>query len=144
MDVSYDPEDGSEKRSWQFDPEDLLTSEAIAIEKAYGEGSEQWLQALRTNEAKARRVLLWHLLRQEHRTLAFKDTPDFRKRQLQVQMNVAELRELASKIGRMKLNEDTKEQLTAAIEVDIRDAMEREGVFEGEIAEETPSLPKPH
>lgn len=144
MFVRWDPEDGSEPRTYDFDPEDVLSKEAQAIEKAYGGNPwEIWLNNLRVKEAFARRVLLWHLLRQEHRSLRFEDIPDFRMRQMKVEMSVSELRALKSQVDRMKLPEDQREQVIMAFDIDIRDAMEREGVLVGDVVEEPPNLPKP-
>lgn len=132
--VKFDPEDGSTPREFTFDPEDMLASEAQAVEKAYGASSEEWVNALRVRNAKARRVLLWHLLRQDHGNLKFQDTPDFRMRQMVVEMSVAELREVYDQISRTKMDEQTRELFEAAFERDIKEAMEREtGVHEGEI-----------
>lgn len=144
MYVRWDPENGEDAREWAFDPEDLLKSEGKAIEKQYGKSVEVWLNQLRIKELGAREVLLWHLLRQEHKTLAFADVPDFRLRQLKVEMSSLELRELAKRTERMKLTEDERDQLRQAFEIDIADAMRREtGVYEGDIADEEPNLPKP-
>ncbi len=143
MHVTYNPElENEPTHEWHFDPEDLLSKEAIAIEKEYGAPIDQWMNGLRTNEAKARRLLLWHLLREKNPRLQFRDTPDFRLRQFKVQMDVAELRKLRDRVSAMKMDEDQRETILNAIDVDIREAMEREtGVMEGEI-EEPANLPK--
>ena len=144
MYVRWDPENGEPPREFEFDPEDLLKSEGKAIEKQYGKSVEQWLNQLRIKELAAREVLLWHLLRQEHKTLAFADVPDFRLRQMQVEMSSQELRDLMKRAERMKLTDEERDQLRGAFEIDIADAMQREtGVYEGEIATEEPNLPKP-
>lgn len=145
MFVRWDPEDGSEPKVYDFDPDDVLSKEATAVEKAYGNQSwEVWLNNLRIKEAKARRVLLWHLMRRDHPNLRFEDTPDFRMRQVKVEMSVKELRELMARTEQMKLSEEAREQMRMAFEIDIRDAMQREtGVYEGEVTEEEPNLPKP-
>jgi len=144
MYVRWDPENGETPTEFDFDPEDLLKSEGKAIEKQYGKSVEVWLNQLRVKELTAREVLLWHLLRQTHKTLRFDDVPDFRLRQLKVEMSSAELRELQKRTERMKFTDDERDQLRQAFEVDIRDAMEREtGVVEGDITTEEPNLPKP-
>ncbi len=144
MFVTYDPElDGEPVREWHFDPEDMMSKEAIDIEKEYGAAIDQWMNGLRTNEAKARRLLLWHLLRETNPRLQIRDTPNFRLRQFKVQMDVAERRKRLERVGKMKMDADQQEMLTAAIEIDIREAMEREtGVIDGEI-DEPINLPKP-
>jgi hypothetical protein len=144
MYVRWEPENGEPAREWDFDPEDLLKSEGKLIEKQYGKSVEVWLNQLRIKELGAREVLLWHLLRQDHKGLRFDDVPDFRLRQLKVEMSSPELRDLMKRTERMKLSDDEREQLRQAFEIDIRDAMEREtGTIEGEITTEEPNLPKP-
>lgn len=137
MFVTYDPEDGSEPTTWDFDPEDVSRKDGQAIEKAMGGDSasfDRWLDMVRAGNLTARTVLLWHLLKEKHPHLQFKDAPNFKKRQLQVQMSVAELRALKDQISRTKMDENTREVFEAAFDRDIRDAMEREtGVVEGEI-----------
>lgn len=134
MDVTYDPEDGSPVRTWTFDPDDLLRSEAQAIEKAYGGPWEQFINSLRVKDAKARTVLMWHLLKQDHPKLKFDDTPDFRMRQMVVEQSSAELRAVYEEIGKMKLSEDHREAFEAAYTASIRDALIREGkAVEGEV-----------
>lgn len=143
MYVRWDPANGEPVREFDFDPEDVLRSEAKAIEKQYGKGWEQWLNALRIKEADARATLLWHLLKQEHKALRFEDVPDFRMRQMKVEMSSKELRELKARTEKMKWTEDERDQLRMAFEIDIADAMQREtGVLVGEITDEEPNLPK--
>ncbi len=134
MDVTYDPEDGSPPQSWVFDPDDVLRSEATAIEKAFGGSWEEWIGLLRVRHAKARTVLLWHLLRQQHPKLLFQDTPDFRMRQIKVEMSSAELREVYDQISRTKMSEDIRDAFEAAYQRDYQDALAREGkAITGEI-----------
>lgn len=143
MQVTWNQEDGSDPVVFEFDPEDVLSKEATDIEKVYGDPWEQWLNGLRVKEAKARRVLLWHHLRQTHRALPFKDTPDFRMRQMKVEMSSKEIMEIRDRMAKTKMEEDVRERLDAAIEVDLREAMAREGLIEGDIVEDGDRLPKP-
>lgn len=134
MEVVYHPEGDEESQRWTFDPEDVLRSQAVAIEKAYGEPWEAWINALRIKNAKARTVLLWHLLRQDHPKLKFEDTPDFRMRQMTVEMSSEELMEVYTQIGRTKMSDDTREVFEAAFARDMQDALTREGkAVEGEL-----------
>jgi len=126
--VTWDPEDGTDKQDWDFDPQDVLRKEAEAIESEYGEGYDQWLAALQVGQIKARGVLLWHMMRQVHPSLKYRDVPDFRIRQLTVQMGVAELKKLWERLAKMRLDDDKREALEAAFEVDFREALAREGV----------------
>ena len=140
MEVKYDPEDGSEVQTWTFDPDDVLRSEAALIEKHFGGPWEVWVNDLRVRNVKARTVLLWHLLSQSHPgKLKFEDTPDFRMRQLVVEMSSSELMDVFHQVARTKMSDDTREQFEAAFGRDYQDALLREGkAVEGELV----SLPK--
>ncbi len=142
MYVRWDPENGEPVREWEFDPEDLLKSEAKRIEKQYnGKSIEVWLQGLKMKEVSAREVLLWHLLRADHRNLAFADVPDFRMRQMKIEMSSAELRALQNRLEKMKFTDDERDQLRSAFEIDFADAMRREtGVHEGEVVDTSGEL----
>lgn len=76
---------------------------------------------------KARGVLLWHMMRQVHPKLPFKDIPNFRVRQLKVEQTVEELQALFKRISKMRLSDDDRDKLEMAFEVDMADAMKREG-----------------
>ncbi len=141
MHVTWDPEDDSAKQEFDFvADDDLMSDEAEEIEKAYGAPIEQWANGLRMSEVKARRLLLWWFLRQTHRKLALKDVPKFRPRQIKCQMSVVELQELWKRLSQMKLDEEKQESLRAAFEIDVRDAMEREGLIVGDIVGEDVDL----
>jgi hypothetical protein len=134
MDVTFDLEDGSQPKTWTFDPDDVLRSEATAIEKAYGSSWEEWINALRIRNAKARTVLVWHLLRQDHPKLKFDDTPDFRMRQVKVEMSSTELKAIYDQMSRTKMDEDLREAFENAYQRDYQDALLREGkAVDGEL-----------
>jgi hypothetical protein len=95
---------------------------------------EMWLELVRVGNIKARTILLWYLLQRDHPKTALNDVPDFKRKQLQVQMSVAELQELRAKMAKQKMEEATREAFEAQFDVDIAEAMEREtGVLTGEI-----------
>ena len=127
--VIWDPEDGSEKQTWHFDPEDVPRKRATEIEKLYsGGGWDQWVVALQAGEIEARSILLWYMMTQVHPKLQFKDLPDFKVRQLKTEMTVEELRALWKRIKRMKLDADKMNDLETAFQVSLEDAAEREGL----------------
>lgn len=135
MHITWDPEDGTDPVGFDFvADDDLMSDEAEEIEKAYGAPIEQWANGLRMKEVKARRLLLWWHLRQTHTRLALKDVPKFRPRQVKAEMSVAELQELWARLSKTKMDDDTMERLRSAFEIDVRDAMEREGTLvEGDV-----------
>ncbi len=126
--VTWDPEDGTEKQTWQFDPDDVPRKRATEIEKLHGAGYDQWIVALQSGEIGARAILLWYMMTDVHPKLQFKDVPDFRVRQLKTEMTVAELRDLWKRIKRMRLSDDKMADLEAVFEISLEDAAEREGL----------------
>lgn len=142
MFVTWKPDEESEARTFDFDPDDVTRKEGEAIEKAMGgqmPSFEMWLAAVQAGNMKARTILLWHLLKQEHRGMQLNDVPDFRRRQLKVEMSARELIQLRDKIGKTKMDDATREAFQAQFDADIAEAMEREGgVVSGEVV---PKLP---
>lgn len=128
MHVTWDPENGEGQQVWNFDPGDVTRKKATLIEKHFGGSWDQWLQGLQMGQIQARSVLLWYMLSLVHDRIKFDDIPDFRVRQLKVEMGVAELRDLWERAKRVKLTPDQREAFEAQFEQDMRDAMVREGV----------------
>lgn len=126
--VEWDPEDGSDKQRWDFDPDDVYRKDAQLIEKYYDGSWDQWMAGLQLGRIDARAVLLWYMLKLVHPKYKFEDLPNFRVRQLTVQMGVRELRELYRRAQRAKLAPDVREAFEAQFEVDMAEAMEREGL----------------
>ncbi|MDM4722747.1 hypothetical protein QTQ03_25275 [Micromonospora sp. WMMA1363] len=131
--VTYRPEDQPDEaeQRWEFNSERVRTSEAEIIEKRYGANWDTWRNDVRSGSAKARRVLLWHLLRREHPRLRYEDTPDFLMAELLVEHSVAELLELRDRLAKAKVDDESmREQMAAALDIEITDAMAREGIAE--------------
>jgi hypothetical protein len=128
MHVEWDPESGEDKQTWQFDSGDVTRKQATLIEKHYGGTYDQWLAGLMSGQIQARAVLLWYMLSLIHDKIKFEDIPDFRVRQLTVQMGVTELRDLWKRAQRIKLTPDEREAFEAQFTEDMRDAMVREGL----------------
>lgn len=105
MFVTFKPDD-SEIQEWEFDPTDLLESEAEQIERQYRKLTEprasydEWQLALFAGSSPARRILLWHLTRIDHPRLRFEDTPDFRRKQLQCEFSRGELVEIRERVAK--------------------------------------------
>ena len=71
MRLTYSPE-GATPQTWDYDPAKLLSSEAIAIEKATGmEFDGEYQASLLKGSIAARRALLWVLLKRGEPTLKF-------------------------------------------------------------------------
>jgi hypothetical protein len=128
--VIWDPEDGGDKQTWEFDPDDVPRKRAEEIETLYrksgGNNYDAWKVGLQSGEISARAILLWYMLTDVHPKLAFKDVPDFRVRQLKVEMTVAELKKLWTQAKRV-VDPDDIDNLERAFRVSLEDAAEREG-----------------
>lgn len=131
--VTYKPEDqpAEAAQRWEFNPDRVRTSEAELIEKRYGANWDTWRNDVRAGSARARRVLLWHLIRRKHNTLRYEDTPDFYMDELLVEHSVAELLELKERLAKAKVDDEgMREQMATALDIEITDAMAREGIAE--------------
>lgn len=149
--VQWDPEDGTDKQTWIFDAGDVKRKHATQIEKHFKGTWDQFVAGLVTGDIHARAVLLWYMMVQVHEAIKFEDIPDFRVRQLTVDMGVQELKDLWKRVQRMKLEQDQREAFNDQFEQDMRDAMKREGMdpdgfrIDGKVLalEAAPDLPKP-
>lgn len=135
MHITYRPGDGDEQR-WDFDPDKVRASQAELIEKRAGLSFDAWHNAVRSGGVKARRVLLWHLIRLEHHTLRYEDTPDFALGELLVEHSAAELLELRDRLQKASMPDDERAQVEVALDIEITEAMAREGLVE------EPEVPK--
>ncbi len=131
MFVTYRPEDGDERR-WTFDPKRVRASKAEMIEKRAGENWDAWLVSVQAGNIRARRVLLWHLLTLEHHGMRFEDTPDFYAGELVIEHSVSELLDMKDRIMKASLPDEQRDQVVAALDIEIADAMLREGQVEPE------------
>jgi len=122
MKVTYAPA-GADPQVWDFEPDEVTQSQAELIEKRYGRNWDQFLQDARQGSAKARRVLLWHLLRQTHHTLRVEDVPDFRMGDVKVEHTVAELIELRDRVLKSSLDAEEKDNILTALDIEISNAM---------------------
>lgn len=151
MHVTWDPENGEDKQSWAFDPDDVLGEDAKKIERYYGGTYDQWVAGLQSGQIQARTVLLWYMLAQVHPKLKFEDVPKFRVRQLKVEMGVRELKSLFARVQRMRLSDEDQQNFEMVFQADMADAMAREfpggsaSVVDGQLSIEgaDTDLPKP-
>jgi hypothetical protein len=120
---------------WEFEPDDVPQSQAELIEKRYGKNWDSFLGDVRSGSAKARRVLLWHMLRQTHHTLRLEDVPDFKMGAVKVEHSVAELVEVRDRVAKSSLPDEDKEGLLAALDVEITEAMAGDESGKAEVTE---------
>lgn len=126
MYVTYRPEGGDEQ-SWEFDPDRVRASAAELVEKRYGESWAMFLAGVQQGSIRARRVLLWHLIRRDHHTLKYEDTPDFYAGEVEVQYDAAELLAMRDAVMKAEVPDKEREQVLTALDMEITDAMAREG-----------------
>lgn len=94
---------GDAPQHWLFDPDDVDFDEAERIETAMGTTSrdtwDQFVAGVMDAKVRARRVLLWHLLRRTNPDypMAFADTPNAKMGQLTVELGTSEIAKLASR-----------------------------------------------
>lgn len=120
-----DPADGEGGR-WQFEPGRVRQSEAAVVEKVYGSSWDKFLGELQMGSVKARRVLLWHLMRRDGNTLNFASTPDFFMDEFLVEMNVAEWQAARERVLKQGLSEDDLATALTMIDAEIAAAEERD------------------
>lgn len=126
MIVIYSPADGAPQR-YEFNPSRVRQSEAEVIEGRAGVSWEQWLNAIKLGSAKARRVLLWACMRQQHPMLRIEDAPDPYVGEVVVEFTVAELTELRESVASARVaDEEQRAQLLAGIDAEIEVQAERE------------------
>jgi len=118
MKVTYAP-DGSEPQEWTWDPGDVRQSEAEAIQKRFGGTWDDFAAGIRSGDAKARRILLWHFQRQQHPQLRYEDTPDFRMRELRVEYDLDELIQIRDRVLKADLSSDERDAVLAGVEYEI-------------------------
>lgn len=134
MQVTWDPEQaGEEKQEWQFDPDDVPFKDGKQIEKNFGGSFDQWVAGLQMGQLEARGVLLWYMLYLVHPSYKFDDVPNFRVRQLKVEMGSIELTRLWDRVKKMKLKGNERDMFEAQFESDMRDALDREGKYDVEV-----------
>jgi hypothetical protein len=124
MHVTYaprNPQDG-ERQEWDFDPDDILISEAELVQRHFGGTWDEFSVAVQKGDAKARRVLLWMLMRREHKAIQVRDVPDFRTGELKVEHSVAELLDLQEKIVGADMPPAQQQMMVAAFEVELAEA----------------------
>ncbi len=135
--VTYTP-DGGDQQRWEFEPLKLKASEAELIEKRYGDRYSVWLDQARAGQVKARRVLLWHLLRRTHHTLRFEDTPDFTLAELTVEHSLDELREVRQRVLATDVEPEMRDAVLASLDADIAKA-EQAGAGPSGVADDVAS-----
>lgn len=72
MQFTYKPE-GAEPKSWEFNPERMISAECIEIEKRTGWDFAEWLERFKRANMGAIQAYLFVMLRREIHTLKYDD-----------------------------------------------------------------------
>lgn len=123
MKVEYKVGEG-DVQVFAFVPDQVTQSQAELVEKRFGASWDDFLQAVRGGNAKARKVLLWHLLRATHHTLRYEDVPDFRMGDVKVSFDYDELMEIRDRVLKAGLSEEDREAVLTALDIDITEALD--------------------
>src|SRR5882757_2249763 len=96
MYVVYAPENPADgdRHEWSFSPGRVRADEAELLEKEFGGTWDEFQAGVQQGSMKARRVMLWHLLRLTHPGMNFRDVPNFISDELTVEYSVKELTKL--------------------------------------------------
>ena len=120
MQVTYAPEDHPDRRKvWEFEPTRVRQSRAEMIEKRYGDRYARWTEMVQRGEAKARRVLLWHLMNMDHPSVKMEDVPDFMMGELEVDYALADLQKLRVQVAESSMDDATKADHLERLDLEI-------------------------
>lgn len=127
MFVVYNPADGDPER-WEFHADQVMDVDAEAIEKAFTDTWDAFLMAVLKGGMRARRVLLWHLIKTTHPSLRFADLSSFRVGELKVEWDRDELAQMRSSLADEKKSQgvdaSTREVMLAYLDREIEQAPE--------------------
>ncbi|MFY1660908.1 hypothetical protein [Micromonospora sp. WMMD1274] len=124
MIVTYKPE-GGEAQEWEFRPGRVKSSEAEILQRRFGGTWDEFAVGVLKGDIRARRIMLWHLLRQAHNTLMFEDMPEFYMDELVVEHTKHELGEMRNNVEKLSsLTDDERAGMLAALEIQIEAAPE--------------------
>ena len=126
MFVTYTP-DGADRHEWEFIPGKMRASEAQPIERRFGGSWEKWSIEIQQGSVAARRLLLWHLLRREHPTLRWEDTPDYAMDELEISYSSDEMRDLITNAEAAPIeDQEQKNAVLAGLRAELEKAEQRE------------------
>lgn len=131
MIVTFDPADKQrgDKHVWNFDTENVWSDDAELIEKHWGQPWDHFVLMLRMGATKAKRLALWHLMRQDHPTLTLADVPKFMSGEVLVELTVPELVKYRAQVVKSKaLEDDDRDAELRRVDGQIEEMREREGV----------------
>ncbi|WP_199444455.1 hypothetical protein [Umezawaea beigongshangensis] len=122
MFVTYSPDGDVEERTWEFEAAAITAADAEPVEASFGRTWDEFLVELVRGGIRARRHLLWLLMRREHPALRYEDVPNFATGQLLVELDRDELQAM-----RDGLPASTAPEALARLDAEIAAAPEGSG-----------------
>ena len=120
MQVTYKPEDHPDRhQTWDFNPNRVRQSRAEMIEKRYGARYADWTNEVQRGEARARRVLLWHLMSMDHPGVKLEDVPDFMMEEVEVDYSISDLQKLRVSVAESAMDDANKETTLERLDLEI-------------------------
>jgi len=116
--VTYTPSD-STVREFQFVPQEIDVDTAELVEVHAGQSFQEFVNAAMEGRARALRVCLWLMLRQDLPTLKFADTPKFRMGEVKIDLGRSELLELKKNLN--KVPEAKREAVAKFVEDGLKE-----------------------
>ncbi|MFJ8818211.1 hypothetical protein [Amycolatopsis thermoflava] len=98
MIVTYSPS-GQDVQVWTWDPNQVRAKDAELIEDKFDGTWDEFKVQLLQGRMRARRVLLWHLLRGDHPTIKLDDI-DFVAEELKLELQPQELQEMRDAVAK--------------------------------------------
>lgn len=120
------PEGQETPTEWEFDPARVRQSAAEMIEKRSGLDYDKWVDAIQGGSSSARKVLLWHLMRQTHHTLSFADVPDFFMGEVEIDYSIADLQTLRVRVEASSLPDDEKTARIERLDLELANRLSKE------------------
>ncbi|SDK30094.1 hypothetical protein SAMN04488074_105103 [Lentzea albidocapillata subsp. violacea] len=119
MIIKYKPSDGDEQVWDDFDPNKVFDDAAEEIEYHYRGTFDEFHVGILQGQTRARRVLLWHLQRLIHPTLAYADLPRFERRAFTIELDRDELLSMRKQTENATLPAADREKALAYIDTEL-------------------------
>ncbi len=126
--VKFHPESQQDPTEWEFDPNKVRQSEAEIIEKRMGTTFQKWVELIQAGDSRARRVLLWVVMRREHHTMRYEDTPDFMLGELELDYSLSDLQRMRGRLLEAAVPDDEKTEILNKIDLEIAARLGKEEV----------------
>ena len=123
MYVTYKPE-GGDVQEWAFHPRKMPSHEAEAIEHATDMTWAEFSAQVLKGSVRARRALLWILLRRQHPTIKFADVA-FTMDELDLSMDSAELGAMRVELEKIA-DDDVRSLALGQIDAEIAEAQAKD------------------